>query len=105
MTPFREFVAMYNDGSIVNDAAWRAYDIEKMVTPQHVLGAASRMHVKYLGRTVAHIVPTVAAEYGLSSPTRAAHLMGLWYVWANIACGRRKTRLILREGNEKPAGR
>lgn len=92
---FKEFIQRYNDGSIVEDASWRAYDIAGMATHGQSLKAAKELlggkHPKD------HAFARIAAEYGLPNVNNAYYMATVWYVWNTIATGSRKGHLILRQ--------
>jgi len=94
VSTFTEFVAKYNTGSIVGDAAWRAYDIEGMAKPKHAEAALPL--VGYNKSRKRHPFHAVAGYYGIGTAARAEYLLGLWYVWRAIAMGDTK-RATLRE--------
>lgn len=93
---FKEFIAAYNDGSILKDAAWRAYDIEAMATEMAADDAMNVLRYKMPGRR--NRLGQVAEDYGIVHVTRAEKLLALWWAWARIALGERKGQLKLREG-------
>lgn len=97
MTTFAEFILRYNNGSITDDAAWRAYDIEGMARPKHADAALPL--VGYNKSRKRHPFHAVAGFYGLGSASRAEYLLRLWYVWRAIAMGDTK-RAVLRETDD-----
>lgn len=91
---FREFVPKFNDGTIVEDAAWRAYDIEKMATQRKALDA-----LKTLGYRELNLfgLDKCSRDYGLKGVNHARQLLSLWWTWARIALGEVRSGLIKRE--------
>lgn len=97
MKSFKDFVIAYNDGTIVQDAAWRAYDIENMVNErQSNEGLRAVYSPRHRGEPMPIRYSSCAAEYGLGSGDRAKLLLGLWQVWAGIASGVRRKGMPLR---------
>lgn len=94
MTSFKDFIAKYNNGSILEDAAWRAYDIEKMMTRRRAIEA-----LKILGYRELNLFgfDRCAQDYGLRSIAQAQQLLGLWWTWQRIALGEAKRGLVRRE--------
>jgi hypothetical protein len=97
ITSFKVFIDQYHDGSIAEDSAWRAYDIERMV---------NRIRRDEAMRALGHLTNPrvfgythIAAEYSIQPATRARHLVGLWRTWARIASGEAKGGLILRDAH------
>lgn len=87
---FKDFVSRYNDGSILEDAAWRAYDIEGMALDNHAYEALKLIQVPHRG-SLNPAYARVAAWYdGVRSADRAKMLLGYWYVWRSIATGQRR---------------
>lgn len=85
---FKDFVAAHDNGYIDNDAAWRAYDIQRLTYAWHFKDAA-----KFLGYAppISSLTAAqIAAEYGLLGPDRAKALLSAWWVWRQIALGRKK---------------
>lgn len=89
---FKEFITAYDDGSIIEDAAWRAYDIETMSTCNHAFAALPL--VNYPSRRHDNQYAAVAAKYDLLTAARAEHLLGLWFVWRSLAIGDRRRGLL-----------
>lgn len=94
MTTFADFLQRYNDGTLVDDAAWRAYDIEGMAKVRHAQAALPL--IGYNPSLKRHPYSGVASKYGLSSTARAEYLLGIWYVWRGISNGSIR-RGVLRE--------
>ena len=94
MMHFKEFVSAYRDGSIVKDAAWRAYNIERMVTAKRVREGMRTCGYRYVDHMS---LSALAAAYGLGTAEQAKHLVGLWWTWRRIANGDAKRGLVLRE--------
>lgn len=92
---FKDFIQKYNDGSIADDAAWRAYDIEAMSGEQQAAEGLRALGMYSQGATFADVGR--AYSTGMNW-IRAKHLLALWWTWAQIASGARRTRLIPREG-------
>lgn len=93
---FREFREAYQNGTIVEDATWRAYDIEDMVNPTRS-GEGLRQLTNYQADYFGYAA--FAAIYGIENAQRAQFLLGLWRTWQRIATGEVKQRLKLREYN------
>lgn len=97
MKSFKDFIIAYNGGSLHNDAAWRAYNIEATVREcstadgLRTLGYSAAKPARYA------VMCKLAQEYGIATPVQAEHLVGLWQSWARVANGRRSRGLILRE--------
>lgn len=96
MTTFAEFVRRYNAGTLTEDAAWRAYDIESMAKPKH--SQAALPLIGYNKSLKRHPYSGVASKYGIGSTARAEYMLGIWYVWRAISMGDIR-RAVLRETN------
>jgi hypothetical protein len=95
---FPEFIRAYSDGTIHNDATWRAYDIPAMAE----VSSRAKEGLKALGMRPGDGVIAynqVAADYGLDTSFRARHMLALWRAWLRVAHGRAKRGLIPREGS------
>lgn len=89
---FAEFVKKYDNGTLDDDATWRAYDIPSMATRTHIRDA-----LKSLGYIATReFLSDVVADYGLYNNTRAKYLLGAWWLWTQIAIGKRKRNLVPR---------
>jgi hypothetical protein len=93
--PFGEFVQAYNDGSITDDAAWRAYDIESMATEQKSRDALKQLGFLRIDFSIA--LEQVRRDYSISTRLRTAMLLKFWRTWAQIANGERRGKLLKRE--------
>ena len=96
MKSFKEFIAAYHDGSIQEDASWRAYDIPTMTRGTHTAKAAARLGYASDGISIGQL----ATDYGLPHARSAMGLLALWYVWSGIAGGTRKRALKKESINE-----
>lgn len=93
-TTFDEFVTRYTDGSIADDATWRAYDFEAMVIP--AIDGVSGLDAAY-GYYPGHNPERVtfeglAAKYATMFDTamtaaRIEPLLALWWVWLMVTSG------------------
>ena len=91
---FPEFVRAYLAHTIQDDAAWRAYNIQRMATDKDALEALK--HLGYRRGSAMHRFEQVAAEYRLTHAVQARHLLAYWYVWSLVALHGRKRGLIKR---------
>lgn len=94
MQHFKEFVDAYRDGSVNDEVSWRAYDIERMVSPKRIREGMRTLGYRYVDYIS---LSALAAAYGLGTPEHAKHLVGLWWTWRRIANGDAKRGLVLRE--------
>lgn len=93
---FREFVPKYHDGSIMQDASWRAYDIERMATERKAKNALKALGYSELNQFG---FEQAARDFNLAHATQARQLLSLWWTWARIALGE-ITRGKLRKGQQ-----
>lgn len=93
---FRDFKIAYENGTIAADAAWRAYDIEDMVTDKRSREGLRLVAPDY--RADYYGYSAFGALYGMNWQ-RTKLLLGLWRTWQRIATGEAKRRLKLREFN------
>lgn len=96
---FKEFIEAYDNGTITDDAAWRAYDIEGMCGNALSDDTISTKAMGILRvREIGHFnrCARVAADYDIASPARANMLLAYWWLWASIALGERTHKLTLR---------
>lgn len=96
---FGAFIPRYLDGSITDDAAWRAYDIEAMcgLSLRCAIDALRAVGIRDLNPIG---FEQVAQDYGLRNPTQAKELLRLWWVWSRIALGERRGKFILRSKDD-----
>ena len=92
---FREFYKAYTDGSIREDACWRAYDIPAMASLRNAKDALKRLG--YLDTSILGF-EQARHDLGLVSVTLCRHLLGMWKVWMDITTGERRKGLVLKEG-------
>lgn len=90
---FPTFVRRYTDGTIAEDAAWRAYDIESTVT-----NAKARSALKSLNYRGSYYLALSKFEADYQLPN-ARHLLSLWYTWHRLANGT-TARCKLREQDD-----
>lgn len=95
---FRDFHAAYNDGSIYEDASWRAYDIPAMASKRHAKDALKRLG--YLDTTTLGF-EQARHDLGIASAMLCRHLLAMWKVWTDIATGERRAGLIMKEGTDE----
>ena len=92
---FKEFLPKYFDGSIQDDAAWRAYDIERIATKRKAMEALKILgyrELNYFG------LDQCTRDYNLNTLAKTSHLLSLWWAWARIALGEVKRGIPRREG-------
>lgn len=94
---FKDFIARYNDGSIADDASWHAYDIEGMATTRDAWCGVRCIPKSAKRNSKDNAYTDAAIRYGLANAQVAKHLLGLWYVWSQIATGYRTRNLVPRE--------
>lgn len=101
VTSFREFVTRYYNGSLEDDAGWRAYDFH---------AAARRRSQRYVGflttalktlgydyRTRSLSLGQCCADYGLATPGQAQDMLIMWRIFVNLQNGLKMVGLPLRE--------
>jgi len=86
LNSFNVFIDQFNDGSITEDAAWRAYNIEAM---------AEKGGKQFWTEEQLQIAEQQKTR-GMMKP-RAEYLFKLWRMWRSIATGHRRKCLILRD--------
>jgi hypothetical protein len=87
---FNEFVEKYNDGTIHEDAAWRAYDIEGMVTLTKTIRALKRIGIRAPGLMG---VQEAKALFYLHTDIETEKLLGMWQVLFEINNGYNRAKL------------
>lgn len=90
---FSEFKDKYLAGTLWDDAAWRAYDIEAAVKPLHVRKALKMMGLAYAGELA---IPEFCARYGLTREV-AEPLLGAYWLWSLVSSQRAYPRVPLRQ--------
>ncbi len=91
---FPEFLRAWREGTLDEDAAWRAYDIlahVRHVQAQHISMAYQRSALKALKLAYAGelALPEFMARYGFENRSEATLILGCWWVWSGIDAGRR----------------
>lgn len=92
---FNRFMFKYRDGTLDDDAAWRAYDFIASVKDRHVRKALKALGLAYAGELA---VPHFMALYGFEDRTEATLLVGAWWLWSQVDSGRAVVGLVRRAG-------
>lgn len=87
-----DFVGAYADGSITNDATWRAYQIEAVPPRKYAQKALKELNYPQSEFSYGQ----VAADWGIGSAASAKHLLRLWYIWRELSNNRRIVGIQLR---------
>lgn len=87
---FGEFASRYNDGTIHEDAAWRAYKIEDMVTLVKTIRALKRLGIRTPGLMG---VQEAKMLYHLNTDIETEALLGMWQVLFEINNGYNRAKL------------
>jgi hypothetical protein len=90
---FAEFRDALRTGTIENDAAWRAYDLEGSMRPIYPSKALKRLGLAYAGELA---IPEFMARYGYQDREQAVRDLGLWWLWNLVDDNRYVVGLKLR---------
>lgn len=104
MITYREFIQRYKDGSLDNDAGWRAYDIPGVATGgknrrKWPYTSAALKDLGYDPRARQASLSAVAHDYGLATPGMAADTLFMWQIFLNLQRGQRMIGLPYRSVN------
>lgn len=100
---YPEFLEAYQDGSLENDAGWRAYDIPAVAarSTSRTQGLL-RKGLKQAGFDSRHPalgICAIASQYGLATPGMARDTLIMWQILVNLQNGLRMVGLPVREYN------
>lgn len=92
---FNQFLFKHRNGTLYEDAGWRAYDFYASVQARHVRKALKKLGLAYAGELA---IPHFMALYDLQDREAAMKLVGGWWLWSQVDQGRHVVGLVKRAG-------
>lgn len=96
---FNQFIRKYREGTLDDDAAWRAYDFKASVKDRHVKKALKAIGLAYAGElAVPHFMALYSMPLEGMSRVEAETALGAWWLWSQVDAGRAVVGLVRRPG-------
>lgn len=83
-TSIGHFISMYHAGTLNEDITYRAYDLEKMISPAKAKSALKQLN--YNGSKEFSLrLNRFQTDWGLKTNEQAIAVLSMWWVWSRLS--------------------